>query len=215
MTNTKIIQSIVNSGEDYNMQFKIYAPSKARELTEEICAFINANEGYLLIEVDNNGQTINACLENDKHSTIQGSLSEIYPALHCDMYAISIDNKTFCIIDFLSGKDKSYIFSEPIFMCEGVNSQKFRTVKEICSFFQECNKTFFDTIPCSWFNIYTDPDEQLIMNLFKAKSGLNTSKISEYIPISCRTNMHYLKSLQKKGLIEFKDVPKNERVLFN
>ena len=30
------------------------------------------------------------------------------------------------------------------------------------SFFQECNKIFFDAIPCSWFNIYTDADEQAI-----------------------------------------------------
>ena len=58
MTNTETIQSLIDSGEGYNVEFKVRVPSIVRELTEEICAFANADGGYLLIGVDDNGQII-------------------------------------------------------------------------------------------------------------------------------------------------------------
>lgn len=84
MLNTKNIQSLIDSGEGYNVEFKVRVPSKVRELTEEICAFANADGGYLLIGVDDNGQVVDTNLENDKRSAIQGSISEISPTLHCE-----------------------------------------------------------------------------------------------------------------------------------
>ena len=54
MLNTETIQSLIDSGEGYNVEFKVRVPSKVRELTEEICAFANADGGYLLIGVDDN-----------------------------------------------------------------------------------------------------------------------------------------------------------------
>ena len=119
MTNTETIQSLIDSGEGYNVEFKVRVPSKVRELTEEICAFANADGGYLLIGINDNGQIIGTDLENDKRSAIQGSISEISPALHCDMYAVNIEDKTVWVIDVPSGKDKPYIFSGSIFMREG------------------------------------------------------------------------------------------------
>ena len=72
MLNTENIQSLIDSGEGYNVEFKVRVPSKVRELTEEICAFANADGGYLLIGVDDNGQVVDTNLENDKRSAIQG-----------------------------------------------------------------------------------------------------------------------------------------------
>ena len=63
MTNTETIQSLIDSGEGYNVEFKVRVPLKVRELTEEICAFANADGGYLLIGVDDNGQIIGTGLE--------------------------------------------------------------------------------------------------------------------------------------------------------
>ena len=48
MLNTENIQSLIDSGEGYNVGFKVRVPSKIRELTEEICAFANADGGYVL-----------------------------------------------------------------------------------------------------------------------------------------------------------------------
>ena len=51
-------------------------------------------------------------------------------------------------------------------------------------------------------------NEQAIINLLKAKPGLNASEIAESISKSWRTAMRYLKSLREKGLIEFRGAPK-------
>ena len=51
MLNTENIQLLIDSGEGYNVEFKVRVPSKVRELTEEICAFANADGGYLLIGI--------------------------------------------------------------------------------------------------------------------------------------------------------------------
>lgn len=122
MLNTENIQSLIDSGEGCNVEFKVRVPSKVRELTEEICAFANADGGYLLIGVDNNGQVVGTNLENDKRSAIQGSISEISPALHCELYAVCMENKTVWVVDIPSGKDKPYIFSGCIYVREGANS---------------------------------------------------------------------------------------------
>lgn len=174
MLNTENIQSLIDSGEGYNVEFKVRVPSKVRELTEEICAFANADGGYLLVGVNDSGQIIGTSIENDKRSAIQGSISEISPALRCDMYAVDIDNKTVWVIEVPTGKDKPYIFSGSIFVREGANSQKLRTVEEMRSFFQECNKIFFDAIPCPKFDIYTEADELNIKD-FRIESKLNPS----------------------------------------
>ena len=140
MLNTENIQSLIDSGEGYNVEFKVRVPSKVRELTEEICAFANADGGYLLIGVDDNGQVVGTNLENDKRSAIQGSISEMSPALRCELYSVNLGDKTVWVIDVPSGKDKPYIFSGSIYVREGANSQKLRTAEEMRSFFQECNK---------------------------------------------------------------------------
>lgn len=49
MLTSEEIKVLVNSGEGYNVDFKLKVPSKVRELSEEVCAFANAAGGYLLI----------------------------------------------------------------------------------------------------------------------------------------------------------------------
>ena len=174
MINEEKLNALIKSGEGYNVEFKVRVPSKVRELTEEICALANANGGYLLIGIDDNGNITCASLDNDKRSAIQGSISEISPALHCKMYSVNLEDRSIWVIDIPSGKDKPYIFSGSIFVREGANSQKLRTFEEMRSFFQECNKIFFDAIPCPSFNIYSDSDEQMIQS-FRKDTQLSTS----------------------------------------
>lgn len=70
MIDTVNLRSLIDSGEGYNVEFKVRVPSKVRELTEEIYAFANANGGHLLIGVDDNGKVVGTTLENDKRSAI-------------------------------------------------------------------------------------------------------------------------------------------------
>ncbi len=57
-------------------------PSKVRELTEEVCSFLNAAGGYLLIGVNDNNEIVGAEIDNSKRSAIQGSIGEISPMCH-------------------------------------------------------------------------------------------------------------------------------------
>lgn len=131
MLTTETIQSLVDSGEGYNVEFKVRVPSKVRELTEEICAFANADGGYLLIGVDDSGKIAGAELGNDKRSAIQGSISEMSPTLNCELYPVNVGGKTIWVIEVPSGNNKPYIFSGSIYVREGANSQKLRTAEEI------------------------------------------------------------------------------------
>lgn len=155
------------------MEFKVRVPSKVRELTEEICAFANADGGYLLIGVDDNGQVVGTNLENDKRSAIQGSISEISPALHCELYSVNLGDKTVWVIDVPSGKDKPYIF--PVLsMCVRERTRRnFAQPKKCAASFRNVTN-LFDHIPCHWFNIYTDADEQMIKD-FRTEAKLSPS----------------------------------------
>ena len=58
-------------------------------------------------------------------------------------------------------------------------------------------------------NGIVNENEQAITILLRAKPGLNASEIAESISKSWRTTMRYLKSLNEKGLIEFRGAPKS------
>ena len=47
MIEIEALQSLINSGEGYKVEFKVRIPSKVRKLTEEICAFANAEVAAL------------------------------------------------------------------------------------------------------------------------------------------------------------------------
>lgn len=58
-------------------------------------------------------------------------------------------------------------------------------------------------------NDIVNENEQAITILLRAKPGLNASEIAESISKSWRTTMRYLKSLNQKGLLEFRGAPKS------
>ena len=93
MLNTEDIKDLVNGGEGYNVDFKRNVPSKVRELTEEVCSFLNAAGGYLLIGVNDNNEIVGAEIDNSKRSAIQGSIGEISPMCHYNMYDVDVDGK--------------------------------------------------------------------------------------------------------------------------
>ena len=94
MLSAEDIQELVNGGEGYNVDFKRSVPSKVRELTEEVCSFLNAAGGYLLIGVNDNNEIVGAEIDNSKRSAIQGSIGEISPMCHYNMYDVDV---RFCV----------------------------------------------------------------------------------------------------------------------
>ena len=156
MQTTAYIQQLIRQGEGPQVEFKVRVPSKVRELTEEVCAFANADGGYALIGIDDKGKTVGANLDNQARSAIQGSISEISPALKVEMYAVTLEGLFVWVIEVPSGKDKPYIYGGSIYVREGANTQKLKTAEEMRQFFVLCNKIYFDAMPCQRFSLQED-----------------------------------------------------------
>ena len=86
MLSAQEIKGMVAGGEGYNVDFKRSVPSKVRELTEEVCSFLNAAGGYLLIGVDDNNKIVGAEIDNAKRSAIQASIGEISGHLQASVW---------------------------------------------------------------------------------------------------------------------------------
>lgn len=175
MQSTSDIQQLILQGEGPQVEFKVRVPSKVRELTEEVCAFANADGGYVLIGIDDKGKTVGANLDNQARSAIQGSISEISPALKVEMYAVTLEGLFVWVIDVPSGKDKPYIFGGSIYVREGANTQKLKTAEEMRQFFVLCNKIYFDAMPCKRFSLQEDVSPVMMADFRRE------SRISEVI----------------------------------
>jgi len=194
MLNTTEIKSLINSGEGYNVEFKVSIPSKVKDVTEEICAFSNAAGGTLFLGVDDDNVVRGATFSNAKRSALQNSINEITPALHCDIYMVDIDGKQIVVIEVPSGSNKPYVLSGAIYVRQGPNSQKLITAEEMRYFFQQANRIYFDEAPCKAIDIIQNIPEDNI-NQFRELARLNSS-------ISNNQVFNNLKLLTKEGVLK-------------
>lgn len=162
MIKAEDILKMVELGESYKVDFKLSVPPKVRDITEEVCSFANASGGYVLIGIDDQGNIKGASIDNAKRSAIQGSIGEISPALHCEIYPIDIEGKAVWVIDVPAGKHAPYFFGGNVFVREGANSQKLTHVEEIRELFQKAEKIYYDSIHQKNYNIYEHLDTSIL-----------------------------------------------------
>lgn len=194
MLNEKNIKSLIASGEGYNVEFKVSIPSKIKDVTEEICAFANAAGGTLLLGVDDNNIVQGVVFNNTKRSALQNSINEISPALHYEIYTVTVDSKDVVVIEVPSGDNKPYVLSGAIYVRQGPNSQKLTTVEEMRDFFQQADKIYFDEAPCKAIDISQDiPNENI--NQFRELAGLGTTVSNEQV-------FNNLKLITKEGYLK-------------
>lgn len=167
MLSAEDIKNLVSGGEGYNVDFKRSVPSKVRELTEEVCSFLNAAGGYLLIGVNDSNAIVGAEIDNSKRSAIQGSIGEISPMCHYSMYDVDVAGKKVWVIEVPSGKNKPYFFSGCTYLREGANSQKLTNVEEIREIFQRHERIDFDAIPLSKVNLLEQLDKDNFLEFKK------------------------------------------------
>jgi ATP-dependent DNA helicase RecG len=147
-------------------------PQKVREITEEVCSFANAAGGYVLIGVDDCGFIKGATIDNSKRSAIQGSIGEISPALHCDLYAVEVDGKEVWVVDVPAGRQVPYFCGGSVYVREGANSQKLTNVEEIRELFQQAEKIYYDSIPHKGYVLYEHLDEA-VMRSFRREAHIS------------------------------------------
>lgn len=168
------INSIVQSGEGYNAEFKVSLPTNLRGITEEVCAFANASGGVILIGVDDKNSIQGVTIDNSRRSALQNSIGEISPPLLCEFYIVIVDDKEVAVIEVPSGIKKPYVLSGAIYVRQGPNSQKLTTVEEMRDFFQQADRIYFDESPCPQASVDNDlSDENLA--IFRTGANLNNS----------------------------------------
>jgi len=174
------IKWMARRGESYNVDFKVVVPQKVRDITEEVCSFANASGGYVLIGVDNQGTIKGTSIDNSKRSSIQDSIGEISPALHCDMYPVSVDEKEVWVIEVPAGRQVPYFFGGNVFVREGANSQKLTNAEEIRELFQHAEKIFYDSIPNKRYNIYERLDSEILKS-FRREAHISNNVDDEQL----------------------------------
>ena len=165
---------MVQRGESYNVDFKVTVPQKVRDITQEVCSFANAAGGYVLIGIDDNGSIKGVSLDNAKRSSIQNSIGEISPALHCELYPVEVDGKEVWVIDVPAGRLVPYFFGGSVFLREGPNSQKITNAEEIRELFQRAEKIYYDSIPQKKYDIFDHLDNNII-KIFRREAHISNN----------------------------------------
>ena len=178
MLRSEEIRNLIKGGEGYNVDFKRSVPSKVRELTEEVCSFLNASGGYVLIGVNDKNEIVGVDIDNSKRSAIQGSIGEISPMCHYDMYDVEVDSKKVWVIEVPSGENKPYFFKGSTYLREGANCQKLTNVEEIREVFQRHKRIYFDAIPLPKVNLLEQLDKDNFLE-FKRESHI-VSEVSDF-----------------------------------
>lgn len=174
------IESIVQSGEGYNAEFKIRLPLKVKELSEEICAFANSAGGVLLIGVSDDNVIHGVDIDNGKRSSVQNSINEIDPHLDVDVYSVDVYGKRVWVLEVNTGSQKPYALSGALYVRQGPNTQKLTSVEQMRDFFQQSDRIYFDEAPCASFNIELDMDD-VFFEEFRHNAGLSAIVSREQI----------------------------------
>jgi ATP-dependent DNA helicase RecG len=180
MITTEDIKRMAEQGESYYVDFKVSVPPKVRDITEEVCSFANAAGGYVLIGVDDHGNIKGATIDNSKRSSIQDSIGEISPALHCELYSVDVDGINVWVIEVPAGKQVPYFFAGSVFIREGANSQKLTNAEEVRELFQQADKIYYDSIPNKRYNIYDNLDA-ITLKTFRQEAHISNNVDNEQL----------------------------------
>lgn len=165
--------SLIAGGENSKVEFKESVPSKARELSEEVCAFANASGGFIFIGVNNDNQILRDCtIDNSKRSAIQGSIGEIAPVINCEFYPLKVSGHDIWVIEVPEGDAKPYFASGSVYVRQGANSQKLRNPADIRHFFEDRGALHYDEAVCKWFDLNNVSPEAITE--FRKSAGISS-----------------------------------------
>ncbi len=178
MIDEKKALELIAQGEGQQVELKREIPSKVWELSEEICALANAQGGFILLGVNNDGTFMEGfTIDNSKRSALRDSVDNIEPQVDCDIYPLTVSGREIWVMDVKEGKDKPYFCSGAVHVRRGANSQKLRKPADVRKIFDDSGKLNFDMGVCSWFK-WDDVSEQAVRE-FKQQAGLNSDAPSK------------------------------------
>ncbi|MCK5449868.1 putative DNA binding domain-containing protein [Candidatus Pacearchaeota archaeon] len=185
------IKDLIKTGEGYNLEFK---ESLGSDLGKEICAFVNAKGGRIILGVRDSGEVKGIELSNSDRSRIQDIARNMDPSFRVDIEKI----ENLILINIDEGKNKPYSVGGKFYLRVGANSQQMQR-DEIRNFFHKEGLVLFDEKPNTKFHLKNDFDK------YKFKKFLDLAKITD--------NQDYKITLNNLSLMENNKL-KNAGVLF-
>lgn len=170
-------KTILRQGEGYNLEFK---RSINKDLPKEICSFVNASGGMVLIGVNDNNTVHGVKLTNKSSSALQNHISVINPTPEVEISEFLSNDKTIVILDCKPGKQKPYMALGSIYVRMGANAQKLISPNEIRSFFQEQSKIYFDQAAIPEFS-FPDEFSNTSFEAYKKSVNIQSSNDNELI----------------------------------
>src|SRR5579872_5523444 len=148
------LQSIIQSGEGYTIEFKRSVNS---DLAKEMVAFANSSGGRIFIGIEDDGTIKGIAIGNGVKSQIQSTASDCDPAISIDIAVVG----NVIVVHVKEGSTKPYRCTNGFYIRNGPNSEKL-TTQEIAEFFKEHGRINFDEMPCNSIEHPSDFDEDAI-----------------------------------------------------
>ena len=168
------LQTLIQQGEGYNLEFKQSIPSKLSELARELCAFANASGGTILVGVSDHGLITGINSSNPVRSEIQQAVNLLEPQLDVQVSEFKLDDKTILSLKCKQGPDRPYMVSGSVYIRNGPNSEKMLSRDRIWDFWEHMGKIFFDRKRCRHFKYPEDFDSEAF-KAFLQKAGITAS----------------------------------------
>ena len=162
---------MIEIGEGQTIELKEKVSSS---LGEDLCAFANAQGGFLIIGAKDSGLVAKTRFSNKDLSAVQNIARSMNPSLKIETKKI----KDLIIIHVSEGGNKPYSWKSSFYIRDGPNSQKLNS-GEIRKFFQEENLISFETKKCLNFRP-TDFSEE-VFNRFREKVKLDKDLPKDHI----------------------------------
>ncbi|WEK37437.1 MAG: putative DNA binding domain-containing protein [Candidatus Pseudobacter hemicellulosilyticus] len=171
---TEELRELIEQGEGQQLEFKQSIPSKASELSRELCAFANAKGGRILVGVDDKGKIVGVTLNNTIRSEIQQIVRLLDPKVEVRISEIQSSDKTILCLECEAGPKKPYAASGSIYVRNGPNSEKLTSTEEMHDFWQESGRIFFDKMKCKEYK-YPEHFDSEIFKAFIRKAKITGS----------------------------------------
>lgn len=157
--NKKELEFLISQGEGYNLEFK---ESFSNSIAKDICAFVNANGGKILLGVSDDSKTKGIKITNKLKSQIYDMAKNLEPKIE-----ISLEKaESVIIIKIPEGINKPYSINGKFYLRYGPNSQQLRR-EEIREFFQKEGVILFDE-KINWdFSLKKDFNKEAYQNFLK------------------------------------------------
>ncbi len=117
------ILDILSLGENQNIEFKASCVN-IDSIGKTICAFLNSGGGYIIVGIDDNGNTIGIDSTSDITKFENLIIEKLTPKVLVSFETQTLDDKQIWIIEVPAGVDIPYAFSDGIFIRNGEQTLK-------------------------------------------------------------------------------------------